>query len=161
MHDQKHVLKIPIESIEENVIAEPRIPCSEEEVQEVLQDLYLAVDNKTYIPAVSTEENPALSDYYVFNIDDEHEVLKDLRIENLVGKVKDLSKGAKKRRERGLPQEYLYVFKYACRLMKKEMDDTSSEPMLENVLIYIKINDRKIPEEKVIVVSFHKNNSKE
>ena len=72
---------------------------------------------------------------------------------------KDLSKGAIKRKERGLPEEYLYVFKYTCRLFRR--DAHFSELEYDDILIYIKVNDRKIPYKKVYVISFHKNNPKE
>ena len=63
---------------------------------------------------------------------------------NFVGKIKDVGKGAKKRLEKGLPQEYLY----------------DSGIVKEKLIIYIKINNRKIPYKKVFIVSFHKNRVK-
>lgn len=150
--------KLPINSIVEDVDAEPRIDCSEKEIIEVLHDLSVAVDAQDYVPQTATRDNPALSDDYIFNTNDENLVLKDLTKENFVGKVKDLSRGAAKRKSRGLPQEYLYVFKYPCKLLRR--DELESGPVSENVLIYIKINDRKTPYKKVFVVSFHKNRAK-
>ena len=82
-------------------------------------------------------------------------ILKDLRRDNFVGKIKDLSKGAAKRKAQGLPQEYLYVFKYACRLLRRDAQSSGIED--EDILIYIKVNDRKTPYNKVFVISFHKN----
>ena len=121
----------------------------------MLKDLAKAVDNESYITATPTEGNPALSDDYVFDKEDEKLVLKDLTMSNFVGKVKDVGKGAKKRKREGLPQEYLYVFRYPCELHR--IDAEISGVVKENVLIYIKINDRKIPNEIVFIVSFHKN----
>ncbi len=151
-----HLRKLPIDALNEPVEAEPRVACSETELEEVLKDLYLAVDKATYIPQTPTPDNPALSDDYVFDTADENLVLKDLKRENFVGKIKDLGKGAVKRRARGLPEEYLYVFKYPCKLYRRDAQYDS----IENVLIYIKINDRKVPYEKVFVISFHKNRPK-
>lgn len=98
MADDKpeHLIKLPIDSISESVNVEPQVGCSEAEVLEVLQDLSLAVDSKTYVPQTPTEDNPALSDDYIFDTEDENFILKDLTWENFVGKVKDLGKGAKK-----------------------------------------------------------------
>jgi uncharacterized protein (UPF0297 family) len=153
-----HLVKLPLDAINETVEAEPRVAHSEAEIAEVLVDLYNAVDKKTYIPQTPTIENPALSDDYVFDTNDENLVLKDLKRENFVGKVKDLSRGATKRRKRGLPEEYLYVFKYACKLLRRDAQSSGVDD--EDILIYIKVNDRKTPFEKVFVISFHKNRPK-
>lgn len=96
-----HLVKLPIEAVDEAVDAEPRVPCSCEEIQELLKDLYLAVDNENYIPQTPTLENPSLSDDYIFNTSDENLVLKDLQMENFVAKIKDLSKGATRRKAKG------------------------------------------------------------
>lgn len=154
-----NLLKLPINSIVENIDAEPKVSCSKQEIIQVLHDLSVAVDAEEYVPQTPTNDNPALSDDYIFETSDENLVLKDLAKENFVGKVKDLSKGAKKRKERGLPQEYLYVFKYPCKMQRRDAQD--SGVVTENVLIYIKVNDRKVPYKKVFVVSFHKNILKE
>ena len=156
---QHHLWKIPLETIEQRVEANPKVDCSSDELEQMLQDLRKAVENKAYIPQTPTPDNPALSDDYVFKTEDENMILKDLTEENFVGKVKDLSKGAAKRKQQGFPQEHLYVFQYPCRLLKRET--RSGEEESENVLIYIKINNRKIPYEKVFVVSFHKNREDE
>ncbi|MBQ9768037.1 MAG: hypothetical protein IJW37_08040 [Lachnospiraceae bacterium] len=154
----EHLRKLPIDAIEESVDATPAVACSEDELLHVLQDLAKAVDEKTYIPQTPTVENPALSDDYVFNTSDENMILKDLSKENFVAKVRDVGKGAEKRKKMGYPQEYLYIFKYPCKLIRR--DSQESVVSSENVLIYIKVNDRKIPDEKVFVVSFHKNRPK-
>lgn len=153
-----HLWKIPIESIKQNVDAKPRVPCSHTELANMLQDLYTAVETQVYVPQTPTPDNPALSDDYIFNTEDENLILKDLKEENFVGKIKDLSKGATKRRERGLPQEYLYVFQYPCKLLRRDAQECGI--VSENVLIYIKINNRKTPYRKVIIISFHKNRQK-
>ena len=153
-----HIIKLSLSVIKESVEAEPRVMCSDEELIEVLKDLYAAVDNKSYISPVSTTDNPALSDDYVFDTDDENLILKDLKRDNFVGKIKDLSKGAARRKEKGFPEEYLYVFRYACKLTRRDADISGIES--DNILIYIKINDRKIPENRVFVISFHKNRPK-
>ncbi len=153
-----HILKLPIGSVKQNIYAEPRVPHTQAEVDEVLHDLYSAVDHKNYVPQTPTVENPALSDDYIFDTEDENLVLKDLKQENFVGKILDLSKGAKKRKKKGLPQEYLYVFQYPCKLIRRDADD--SGVVSKNVLIYIKVNDRKTPYEKVFIVSFHENREK-
>ena len=153
-----HLVKLPLDAITEFVEAEPQVAYSEDEVREVLNDLYNAVDKKTYIPQTPTVDNPALSDDYIFDTNDENLVLKDLKRDNFVGKIKDLSKGAVKRKARGLPDEYLYVFKYACKLMRRDAHLGALEN--EDILIYIKINDRKIPYDRVFVISFHKNKPK-
>lgn len=154
-----HIIKLSLSVIKESVEAEARVMCSDEELSEVLKDLYAAVDNKSYISPVSTADNPALSDDYVFDTDDENLILKDLRKDNFVGKIKDLSKGAAKRKEKGYPEEYLYVFKYACKLTRIDADTSGVES--DNILIYIKINNRKIPNDRVFVISFHKNRPKD
>ena len=102
-----HVIKLPIDAIAESVDAEPKEPCTDAEVQNVLQDLHIAVNNKSYVPQTPTLENPALSDDYIFDSNDENLILKDLLKVNFVGKIKDVGKGAKKRLAQGLPQEYL------------------------------------------------------
>ncbi|MGN1085305.1 MAG: hypothetical protein ACI4QX_09880 [Lachnospiraceae bacterium] len=154
----EHFRKLPIDAIDEYVEAAPIIFCSDDELLTVLQDLSKAVDEKTYIPQTPTEENPALSDDYVFDTSDENKILKDLSKENFVAKVLDLSKGAAKRKKLGYPQEYLFIFKYPCKLMRRDAEESGMTS--EHVLIYIKVNDRKIPYEKVFVVSFHKNRPK-
>ncbi len=130
---------------------------SKRHILSILIDLKMAVDAGTYVPQTPTPENPALSDDYVFDTDDENAILKDLTREHFGGKVVDVGKGAKKRLARGYQQEYLYIFKYPCVLWKREAELGDST---ENVLIYIKINNRKVPNEKVCVVSFHKNRTK-
>lgn len=150
-----HLTKLPIDAIDEEVSAEPKVECLSSEVLEVLKDLRVAVDKKSYQPQAPIVDNPSLSDDYIFDTEDENMVLKDLTEINFVGKIKDVGKGAKKRLEKGLPQEYLYVFKYPCRLQRRDADESGIDN--ENVLIYIKINDRKTPYKKVFIISFHKN----
>ena len=153
-----HLWKIPIESVKQRVEAKPQVHCSPPEIAQMLQDLYAAVENEAYVPQTPTPDKPSLSDDYIFDTKDENLILKDLKEENFVGKIKDLSKGATKRKEKGLPQEYLYVFQYPCRLLRR---DTQESGMLtENILIYIKINNRKTPYEKVFIISFHENKEK-
>lgn len=154
----EHLWKLPIDAIEESVDATPAVVCSDEELLLVLQDLAKAVDEKSYIPQTPTAENPALSDDYVFYTSDENRILKDLSKENFVAKIQDLGKGAEKRKKMGYPQEYLYVFKYPCKLLRRDVQESGVS--FENVLIYIKVNDRKIPSKQVFIVSFHKNRSK-
>ena len=153
-----HFTKLPLNAIKENVDADPKEPCTEAEVISVLHDLYIAVDNKSYIPHTPTADNPALSDDYIFDTEDENLVLKDLTKHNFVGKIKDVGKGAKRRIQQGLPQEYLYVFKYPCKLVRRDSQENQMDS--DNVLIYIKINDRQVPNKKLFIVSFHKNRPK-
>lgn len=153
-----HLIKLPINAIGETVDAEPKEPYTEAEVLSVLNDLRVAVDTKSYVPQTPTVDNPSLSDDYIFDTNDENLVLKDLTMQNFVGKIKDVGKGAKKRLEKGLPQEFLYVFKYPCRLLRRDAQE--SEMDADNVLIYIKINDRQIPYKKIFIISFHKNRPK-
>ncbi len=160
MPDKKvnHLSKLPIEAMKESVAAEPKELCTEEEVLSVLRDLRNAVDNMSYIPHTPTVDNPALSDEYIFDNNDEKLVLKDLTKLNFVGKIKDVGKGAKRRLKQGLPQEYLYVFKYSCKLLRRDAQESGIN--WENVLIYIKINNRKVPNKKIFIISFHKNRPK-
>lgn len=153
-----HFAKLRLEDISEVIEAEPRVECFDYEVKMILDDVNHAVDNKNYIPPTPTEENPALSDDYIFDTEDVNLILQDLNCDNFVAKILDLSKGAKKRKAKGYPQEYLYVFKYACRLSRLDVNTSGVE--YDKVLIYIKINSRKIPINKVYIVSFHKNNVK-
>lgn len=153
-----HLIKLPLNSLGENVSAEPKVECSSLEVLQVLDDLRVAVDAQNYIEPTPTAQNPALSDDYIFDLDDQNYILRDLREANFVGKIKDVGKGAKKRLQRGFPQEYLYVFKYLCELQRRDAEDSGIDT--EELVIYIKINNRKIPYEKVIVISFHKNRGK-
>lgn len=153
-----HLIKLSIDAIDEDVYAEPRVECPKTEILEVLRDLKRAVDQKDYQPQAPTTENPSLSDDYIFDTEDENMVLKDLTESNFVGKIKDVGKGAKKRLEKGLPQEYLYVFKYPCRLKRRDAQDSGIPN--EKLLIYIKINNRKTPYKKVFIISFHKNRAK-
>lgn len=153
-----HIKKLPMNAIKEIVDADPKEKCTEKEILKILQDLYIAVDNKSYIPQVSTVENPALSDDYIFDTNDQNIILKDLTKLNFVGKIKDLSKGSKRRVKQGLPQEYLYVFKYPCKLARRDAQESGTD--YDKVLIYIKINNRQLPEKKLFIVSFHKNRSR-
>lgn len=150
-----HWTKLPIDTIDEVVSAEPSVECPRTEILELLKDLRMAAETRDYIPYTPTLLNPSLSDDYIFNEEDEIYILKDLEEDNLVAKIKDLGKGAQKRLKRGLPQEYLYVFKYLCKLRRRDADESGIDE--ENVLIYIKINNRKIPYKKVFIISFHKN----
>lgn len=151
----KHVTKLPVGAISESVSAKPQVPCTQLEIEEVLMDLRQAVEREDYISPTPTRDNPALSDDYVFDTTDQNRILKDLTQLNFVGKIKDLGKGAIRRIEQGYPQECLYVFQYPCKLMRK--DALNSSDIFDEVLIYIKINNRKIPYKKVIIISFHKN----
>lgn len=153
-----HIVRLSLDAINEPVEAEPRLTYTEEEISNVLKDLYGAVDMENYVPPTSTKDNPALSDEYIIETQDMNLVLKDLNRDNFVGKIKDLSKGAAKRKARGFPEEYLYVFKYACKLSRRDADANGVKD--ENILIYIKINSRKVPYNKVFLISFHKNNPK-
>lgn len=150
-----HLWKICMDSVEQSVEARPQVHCSPPEIAQMLHDLYTAVENNTYVPQTPAPNNPALSDDYIFDTEDENLVLRDLKEENFVGKIKDLSKGATKRKEKGLPQEYLYVFQYPCRLLRRDAQESGI--VSDNILIYIKINNRKTPYDKVFVISFHKN----
>ena len=64
----------------------------------VLRDLTIAVKKENYIPATPTEENPALSEDYVFDTEDEKLILRELNSEHFVGKIKDVGKGARNRK---------------------------------------------------------------
>ena len=157
-HKKGHFKPLPINSITENVVVQPNVTCSDSEVSNVLADLKKAVEDESYVPATPTVQNPSLSDDYIFDKEDEKMILSNLKLVNFVGKALDLSKGAEKRKKHRLPQEYLYVFKYPCELIKRDADTSGVDK--ENVLIYIKINDRKMPNQIVFVVSFHKNRPK-
>lgn len=159
MADEKlgHLTKLPIDSIKEVVLVKPQVECSKSEILRVLKDIKTAVGGRDYVPQAPTRDSPSLSDEYIFDTNDEELILKDLSSNNFVGKIIDVGKGAKKRLENGLPQEYLYVFKYPCKLQRRDADIDED---LDNVLIYIKINNRKVPYRKVIIVSFHKNRIK-
>lgn len=151
----KHFVRLPLSTFPEQAEAEPQVPCTAEEIEIVLKDLTIAVNEENYIPATPTEENPALSEDYVFDTEDEKAILRELDQEHFVGKIKDVGKGARNRRKRGLPQEYLYVFQYSCRLCRRDAQENGI--LTEDILIYIKINNRKAPCEQVFVISFHKN----
>lgn len=153
--EARHFVRLPLEDFQEQVEADPQVPCTEAEIKVVLEDLMVAVDEQSYIPATPTADNPDLSEAYIFDTDDVNLLLKDLRVENFVGKVLDVGKGAIKRKNRGFPQEYLYVFQYPCRLYRRDAQE--SGVLTEDILIYVKINNRKIPYKKVFIVSFHKN----
>ncbi len=157
MDDEKfgHLVKLSMSSFTESVSASPSVPCTKAEVDAVLLELSSAVDDESYIPEIPTVDNPALSDDYIFTRADKDFILKDLSYRDFVGKIKDVGKGAKKRLCRGLPQEYLYVFQYPCRLMRRDWEESGNR--YDNVLIYIKVNCRTIPHKKVFIISFHKN----
>lgn len=93
---QECVQKLSLSVIDETVDAEPKVEASQEEIKNVLNDLYVAVDKSEYIPQTPTEENPALSDDYIFDTKDQNFVLKDLEEDNFVAKIKDISKGAER-----------------------------------------------------------------
>ena len=151
----RHLAKLTMASFARPVSARPSVPCTRAEVDKVLLELNVAVDDGSYIPETPTVDNPALSDDYIFTPEDKDYILKDLSHRNFVGKVKDVGKGAKKRLSRGLPQEYLYVFQYPCRLLRRDYEESGIR--YDNVLIYIKVNCRTIHYKKVFIVSFHKN----
>jgi len=153
-----HFNSLPISSITEKVVASPKVNCDNQEIQAVIVDLKKAVEDESYKAAIPTAEKPSLSDDYIFDKEDEKMILSDLKLDHFVAKVKDLSKGAAKRKKSGLPQEYLYIFQYPCELIRRDADTSGIEK--EKNLIYIKINVRKVPYQIVIVVSFHKNNPK-
>ena len=67
-----HLWKIPIESVEQSVEAKTQVHCSPPEIAQMLQDLYVAVENKAYVPQTPTPDNPALSDDYIFDTEDEN-----------------------------------------------------------------------------------------
>ena len=147
-----NIVKVNFDDYDELVTAEPMVPFTENELISVLNDIHSAVENGTYIFPYDERNN--LFDDYIFKPCDQDYILKDLSEENFVGKIKDLSKGSLKRKEKGYPDEYLYVFKYACKVFRKKDQENNSQEM---IMIYIKINDRKIPYNSVIIVSFHKN----
>jgi len=147
-----NIVKVSFDDYDELVTAEPQVQCSEDELNLVLNDIYNAVTNGTYIFPFDDRNN--LFDEYIFKPKDQDYILKDLSKENFVGKIKDLSKGSLKRKEKGYPDEYLFVFKYACKVFRKEDINKTSQ---EKIMIYIKINDRKNPNNVLIVVSFHRN----
>ena len=157
MEDEKHkhFIRLPVKGFPEQAEADPKVLCTAVEVETVLKDLTSAVDTNSYFPATPTVENPALSDDYIFDTEDEKQILKDLEQEHFVGKVMDLGKGAVRRRKQGLPQEYLYIFQYPCRLYRRDAQE--SKILTEDILIYIKINNRKNPDKQVFIISFHKN----
>lgn len=156
--EASHVVPLDLCSITEPVVARPAVTCTNEELSEVIEKVNIAGKTGDYIPQTPTVENPALSDDYIFDTADQNLILEQLNSTNFVGKVVDKSKGAVKRQAKGYPAEYLYIFKYPCRL--KRRDALSSGVPTDDVLIYIKINNRKIPYERLIVVSFHKNHPK-
>lgn len=158
--ESSHVVPLPIYAINEKVTAEPAVFCSAEELLKVIADVNLAGKSGNYVPQTATAENPSLSDDYIFDTTDQNKILQALKAENFVGKVKDKSKGAAKRKTQGLPDEYLYVFKYPCKLKRRDAI-TTNDALTENLIIYIKVNDRQVPYRKLFVVSFHKNRPKE
>lgn len=99
---QECVQKLSLSVIDETVDAEPKVEASQEEIKNVLNDLYVAVDKSEYIPQTPTEENPALSDDYIFDTKDQNFVLKDLEEDNFVAKIKDISKGGRKTKAKGI-----------------------------------------------------------
>ncbi len=148
-----HVSKLPINAIPQTIRATPAVAATQDEVEEILKALYAAVEAGTYIPASPTTENPALSDNYIFNLKDEQQILLDLTFENFVTKILDVGKGSKRRISMGYPQEYLYVFKYPCQLQPRDQNEVERK----NVLIYIKLNYRTVPNQMMFIVSFHEN----
>ena len=91
-----HLTKLPIEAISEEVLAEPKVKCPSSEVLSVLKDLRVAVENRDYQPQTPTEENPSLSDDYIFDTDDQNYILMDLTEINFVGKDQGCWKRGKK-----------------------------------------------------------------
>ena len=81
---QECVQKLSLSVIDETVDAEPKVEASQEEIKNVLNDLYVAVDNSEYIPQTPTEENPALSDDFIFDTKDQNFVLKGLLSRSLL-----------------------------------------------------------------------------
>ncbi len=153
-----HFRKLPMTGVYEQVSAGPKVACTEIEKQLVLADIHKAAEEGNYKPALPTEDNPSLSRDYIFDSNDEANVIKDLKVENFIAKIEDIGKGAEKRKAKGLPKEFLYVFAYPCELVYRlEVDN---KIVKKELIIYIKINDRKEPIKQVIVVSFHENHPK-
>jgi hypothetical protein len=141
-----HFRKLPMAGVCEQVSAGPKVACTEMEKQMLLADVHEAAKTGEYKPALPTEDNPSLSRDYIFDSNDEASVLKDLKIENFIAKIEDKSKGAEKRKEKGLPEEFLYVFAYPCELLCRSEDD--SKNARKELIIYIKINNRREPKKR-------------
>ena len=149
-----HVCKLSLEECSEPVYARPKVDCTREEVTSVLQELRKAVKAHNYVPPSPRGDELDLWMEYLLDDKDIDGILMDLNEENFVGKVKDMSKGGKHREKRGFPPEFPYVFKYYCKLIRR---DSGAKIARDNVLIYIKINNRVVPNHIVFVISFHKN----
>lgn len=148
-----NIVKVSFDDYDEEVTAEPQVPCSEQEVLSVLNDIYIAVNNDSYY-CPRDERNYSFFSYFNINKKEQDFILKDLTYSNFVAKIKNLNENSKARKLKGYPDEYLYVFKYPCEIYKR---DDIKLLFPQKVMIYIKINNRKIPNKIVIVVSFHEN----
>ena len=140
--------------IDNEVEVRPMVLCTETEIQDIVKELHKSVEKKDYKIAISNK-NRALFEKYVLDSRDAEQILLDLQETDFVGKIVDVGKGAKKRLEKGLPQEYLYVFQYPCELKRRDAEESGIEE--ERILIYIKINHRVVPYDQVFIISFHEN----
>ncbi len=150
--------KLPINSFSEVVVAKPQVGCTEEEILEVLNDLSLAVDAKDYVIQTPTKENPSLSDDYIFDTNDENLILKDLSVENHVAKIKDLSKGALRRKCEGLPQEYLHVFQYSCNLKRRDAQESGISS--EDISFILRLMTERYRTKKFLLFPFIRTRNK-
>ena len=140
--------------IDDQIDVRPEAPYTEAEVQDIVKELHKSVENKDYTITYS-DKNRALFEKYVLESSDIDKILLDLQETDFVGKIVDVGKRAKKRLEKGLPQEYLFVFQYPCELKRRDAEESGIEE--ERILIYIKINHRKVPYNRVFIISFHEN----
>ncbi len=140
--------------IDDRIDVRPEAPYTEAEVQDIVKELHKSVENKDYKITYS-DKYKALFEKYVLESRDTDKILLDLQDTDFVGKIVDVGKGAKKRLEKGLPQEYLYVFQYPCELKRRDAEESGIEE--ERILIYIKINHRIVPYNLVFIISFHEN----
>lgn len=82
----KHFTELSLDAFTECAEADPKVPYTADELEMVLRDLVNAVVEESYITATPTVDNPALSDDYVFDSEDEKTILKSIGIQHFVGK---------------------------------------------------------------------------
>ena len=151
---KQHVCKLPLEESDEEVHARPRVESTQEEVTSILKELRGAVSEQNYAPPSPRGDELDLMTEYLLYPEDMEGILLDLKEENFVDKVRDMSEGGRRRVRKGFPPEFPFVFKYYCKLIRR---DSGEKIIRDNVLIYIKINIRTVPNHIVFVISFHKN----
>lgn len=133
------------------------LPVCDGEIDTLLKEINRAIETGNY-RFQPREELAELELEYVVDEELRLKILKSLKASDFRAKVKDKSKKAYVRIKNNYPPEALYIFKCKRNLLMR--NPTAGQNNVENVKLYIKINNRTIPNKIMLIVSFHKDNFK-